>query len=160
MRNANAYPNSKPTALRALTPLAAAHDSFICPTQVYEACPFPSFKRSAETFWDAVNCSPTCVLQGIAWSHQTLSGFNICVQLGQDTGTLLWLNVRSTFSPLSVTIGLVQKPFWSYLAQLIKYQCSWGNYRVDWFNGQIVIMWDHQSKLIKEILLCPSSVSN
>ena len=60
MRNANANPNSKPTALRALTPLAAAHDSFICPTQVYEACPFPSFKRSAETFWDAVNCSTTC----------------------------------------------------------------------------------------------------
>ena len=43
MRNANADPNSKPTALRALTPLAAPQDSFICPTQVYEACPFPSF---------------------------------------------------------------------------------------------------------------------
>ena len=100
------------------------------------------------------------VLQGMAWSHQTLPGFKICVQLGQDTGTLLWLNVRSTFSPLSVSIGLVQKPFWSYLAQLIKCQCQWGNYRLDWFNGQIVIMWDHQSKLIKEILLCPGFVSN
>ena len=51
--------------------------------------------------------------------------FQIFVQLGQA-------GHRHPFIPLSVSFGLVQKPFWWYLGELIKCQRQWDNCRIDW----------------------------
>ena len=100
------------------------------------------------TFGDAVNCSPTHVLQGMPWSDYSLffEGFIICVALLPSCGPPI--------VPLSVAIALVQKPFWSDLGELIK-SSQWGNlwallgnFRIRWFladliGAQILIIWNH-----------------